>query len=75
MIEKLRSINEDILATSKDEEILNRHMIIKIILLDDNCFFKMSVEDAYAIMRDLGIPENELKYMYLKLVDISEKRD
>lgn len=39
MIEKLRSINEDILATSKDEEILNKHMIIKIILLDDNCFF------------------------------------
>lgn len=75
MIEKLRSINEDILATSKDEEILNKHMIIKIILLDDNCFFKMSVEDAYAIMRDLGIPESELKYMYLKLVDISEKRD
>ncbi len=75
MIEKLRSINEDILATSKDEEILNRHMIIKIILLDDNCFFKMNVEDAYAIMRDLGIPETELKYMYLKLVDISEKRD
>ena len=75
MIEKLRSINEDILATSKDEEILNKHMIIKIILLDDNCFFQMSVEDAYAIMRDLGIPESELKYMYLKLVDISEKRD
>lgn len=75
MIEKLRSINEDILATSKDEEILNKHMIIKIILLDDNCFFKMSVEDAYAIMRHLGIPESELKYMYLKLVDISEKRD
>lgn len=75
MIEKFRSINEDILATSKDEEILNRHMIIKIILLDDNCFFKMNVEDAYAIMRDLGIPETELKYMYLKLVDISEKRD
>lgn len=75
MIENLRSINEDILATSKDEEILNKHMIIKIILLDDNCFFKMSVEDAYAIMRDLGIPESELKYMYLKLVDISEKRD
>lgn len=75
MIEKLRSINEDILATSKDEETLNKHMIIKIILLDDNCFFKMSVEDAYAIMRDLGIPESELKYMYLKLVDISEKRD
>lgn len=75
MIEKLRKINEDILNTSKDESVLNKNRIIKTIMLDDNCFFKMSIEDAYAILRDLGIPESDVKYIYLKVIDISERKD
>lgn len=75
MIDKLRMINEDILSTTKDENVLNKHTIIKTILLDDNCFFKIGIEDAYAILRDLGIPESDLKYLYLKLVDVKEWRD
>lgn len=75
MIEKLRKINEDILNTSKDESVLNKNRIIKTIMLDDNCFFKMSIEDAYAILRDLDIPESDVKYIYLKVIDISERKD
>ncbi len=75
MIDKLRMINDDILSTTKDENVLNKHTIIKTILLDDNCFFKIGIEDAYAILRDLGIPESDLKYLYLKLVDVKEWRD
>lgn len=72
MIEKLRKINDDIIATSVDVDVINRHTIIKNIMEDDNCFFKIDIEYAYSILRDLGIPENELKYIYLKLIDPSE---
>ena len=42
---------------------------------DDNCFFKMNIEYAYAILRDLGIPEEELEYIYFKLIDPKERND
>lgn len=75
MIEKLRIINEDILASSKDENVINKHMIIKTIMVDDNCFFKISIEDAFAILRDLGIPEEDVEYVYSKVIDVKEMRD
>lgn len=39
MIEKLREINDDILSTTEDTDVINRHVLIKSILDDDNCFF------------------------------------
>lgn len=38
-------------------------------LNDDECFMKMKLEYAYAILRDLGISEKELKSVYMELID------
>ena len=75
MIEKLREINDDILSTTEDTDVINRHVLIKSILDDDNCFFKMNIEYAYAILRDIGIPENVLRYIYMKLIDEKELKN
>ena len=52
----------------KEEE--KKYQVIKKILSDDKCFFKMEIEYAYSILRDLGIPEEELKNYYSELIDI-----
>lgn len=75
MIEKLRLINKDIIDTTLDSNVKDRHLIINEIMGDDNCFFKMNIEYAYAILRDLGIPEEELEYIYFKLIDPKERND
>ncbi|MCX4249721.1 MAG: hypothetical protein OSJ65_08210 [Bacilli bacterium] len=75
MIEKLRLINKDIIDTTLDSNVKDRHLIINEIMEDDNCFFKMNIEYAYAILRDLGIPEEELEYIYFKLIDPKERND
>lgn len=75
MIEKLRIINEDIINTTLDGDVKNRHLIISEIMEDDNCFFKMNIEYAYSILRDLEIPEEELEYIYFKLIDPKERND
>lgn len=55
---------------SGNEEELKKYQVIKKILSDDKCFFKMDIEYAYSILRDLGIPEEELKKYYSELIDI-----
>lgn len=75
MIEKLRNINDDILKKTKDDDTKNKHLLIKMILLDDECFFKIGINDSYAILRDLGIPEEDLEYIYKKLIDEKERKD
>lgn len=71
MIDKLRIINDDILENTTETDTFNKHMIIKNIMEDEECFFKIRIEYAYAILRDLGIPEKELKYIYMKLTCIN----
>ena len=41
-------------------------------LNDKQFFFKINIETAYALLRELEIPENDLKSIYLELID-SEK--
>lgn len=69
MLEKLRILNDKILKITEDETSKSKHEIIKKILSDDKCFFNMHVEDAYAILRDLSIKEENLKSIYLELID------
>ena len=42
--------------------------IIEEILNKDDCFLNMSIEYAYAILRDLGVSEEKLKSVYLELI-------
>lgn len=69
MLEKLRLINNKFLEFQTDENELKKHQLIKKVLNDDKCFFKMSVEQAYAILRDLDFSEEELKGIYSELID------
>lgn len=69
MLEKLRLINNKFLEIKTDENELKKHQLIKKVLNDDKCFFKMSVEQAYAILRDLDFSEEELKGIYSELID------
>lgn len=69
MLEKLRLINNKFLEIQTDENELKKHQLIKKVLNDDKCFFKMSVEQAYAILRDLDFSEEELKGIYSELID------
>lgn len=69
MLEKLRLINDKFLEIRTDENDKVKHQLIKKILNDDKCFFKMGIEQAYAILRDLDFSEEELKGIYSELID------
>ncbi len=72
MLEKLKKINNLIIDNNHDnEKILTKHLIIKEILEDKNCFLKMDIEYAYSILRDLQIKEEDLKSVYCELIDIN----
>ncbi len=69
MIEKLRDINEKLISLNKNnEKELKKQILIKKILKEKDCFLKMSIENAYSILRDLKISEENLKKVYLELV-------
>ena len=69
MLEKLRLIKNKLLEIRRDENDKVKHQLIKKILNDDKCFFKMGIEQAYAILRDLDFSEDELKGVYSELID------
>ncbi|MBQ3408794.1 MAG: hypothetical protein IJH12_06305 [Clostridia bacterium] len=45
-----------------------RNMIINKILKDDACFFKMSKQDAYEVLEQIGINKSRVGKVYLDLV-------
>ncbi len=45
-----------------------RNEIIKYILEDDDCFQKLSKEDACIILKDVGISNEKINVVYLNLV-------
>ncbi len=70
MIENLRKINLKLIELNKNNELeLKRQNLIKKILSDPDCFFKMDISTSYAILRDLNISEEQLKDIYMKLID------
>lgn len=71
MIEKLRKMNKQLMKINfNNEQNLKKYNLIAKILEDDKCFFKINIEYAYAILRDLGIEENSIKDVYMELIDI-----
>lgn len=71
MLEKLRVINSKLIELYTSDEVkLKKHKLIEKILSDEKCFFKMSIEQAYAVLRDLGLREEDLKDIYSELIDI-----
>lgn len=73
MINKLKEINEKLIVINKDnEEELKKQLIIKKILEKENAFLSIKIEYAYAILRDLHIKEEDLKGVYLELIEFQE---
>ena len=69
MIDKLLIVTDKCIELNKDNEAeLTKYKLIKKILNKKDCFKNMSIDYAYSILRDLHIPENELKNVYLKLI-------
>lgn len=69
MIEKLKVIaNKFIEINQNNPQELKKYEIIKDILNQKDCFSNISIEYAYSILRDLEIPEKELKYVYKQLI-------
>lgn len=65
MLDKLR--NQATLLISTDEY---KYTLISNILKNDNCFFEMSMEEAYSLLRDLKVKESDIKKVYLSLMKI-----
>lgn len=49
-----------------------RNEIIKKILMDETCFFKMNKSDAFIILTDIGIEKEKLEETYLRLISKDE---
>ncbi len=69
MLEKLKEINVKIIEQCSDDEEKSKQLLIQKILDEDNCFMKMNVDVAYALLRELNIDESMLKETYLELIN------
>ena len=70
MIDKLRQINNGLIqknASNKEE--LKKQKLIQKLLKDDNCFFKIGIEVAFGILKDLGFENEDLTKVYSELID------
>lgn len=69
MIEKLRKITKILLKNKTiTVDYRKRLELINKLLDDDTCFFKIDIETAYNIIRDLGFTEEESFDIYKKLI-------
>ena len=71
MLNELRALNETYIKRASNDDELKKQMLIKELLKNDRCFFKISIKDAYSILRDLRIKQDKLKIVYEKLIEES----
>ncbi len=72
MINKIKEINNFLIIKHQNNpHELKVQLLIKKILAEENCFLKMNINTAYAILRDLEIDENRLDEVYSKLINIT----
>ena len=70
MVDKLKALNDKLIILSENDSVeLNKQMLIKKLLSDEKCFFKMDIETSYALLRDLKIPEDKIKEVYMELIN------
>lgn len=69
MIEKLKYLNQALLKKYENNpQKVKTQKIIEKILKEKDCFFKMNIECAYSILRDLEVEENDIRLIYIKLI-------
>lgn len=68
-LEQIRLMNDaTILYLEKMKINSERNILIKNILKDDACFFKLDKQDAYSILEDIGVEKNIIASVYLELI-------
>ena len=71
MIEQLKKKADNLLITNQSNpKEFKKYQIIKQILNKKNCFLNMDIEYAYAILKDLQIPNEDIKKVYMQLIDM-----
>ncbi len=66
MIKELRDKNElFIVKYANNKRKLNKYLLIANILKEDQCFFKININDAFNILKDLEISNYEEYYISL----------
>lgn len=72
-LNELRLINDsNITYLKKINKSYKRNEIIKKILNDETCFFKMTKNDAYIILKVIGIANEQTDNIYQKLISSDE---
>ena len=68
-LQEIKLMNESmILYLKKIGKNSYRNEIISKILKDDTCFFKISKEEAYIILEDIGIAKDKVDLIYSNLI-------
>ena len=66
MIEHLRSLNSQLINKyHSNPKKLERQLMISNFLNHKDCFFRINIEDAFKILKDLGISNYEETYINL----------
>ena len=61
MLNKLRRINDLLINKYRTEENFKK------LLTQNDCFFKMSIEQAFTVLRELDIKKENFENIYLEL--------
>ena len=70
MIERLNKLTNELIKKNINNTLeLKKYKLIKKIINKKDSFLNIDIEYAYSILRDLQIPENEIKQVYLKLLE------
>lgn len=65
---KLYNIVNILLEKEQNETEKTKYNLIKKILEDKDCFFKLDAETSYSIIRDLGFDKKETLEIYQELI-------
>lgn len=70
MISKLRIVANKMLDSNAiADERRSRIILIDKLLQDENCFYKVDMDTAYNMLRDLGFSKDDAIKIYKELID------
>lgn len=69
MLDKLRNRAQTLLEESINTPQFEKYNLINNILKNDNCFMEMDSIDAISILLDLNIKQEEIKKVYITLME------
>ncbi len=68
MLDKVRERLEELISSTRNEELLKKYNLIKQIILYDKSFIDMDSDTAISILMDLNFSEAIAKDIYLELL-------